>query len=516
MKKQLFGLKLEKAVAVTMRISASIIIGFLILIVLTPKAAAANPCCAIVSINQKTGIVTAKVNATGQIFQFRVNDAATLNGLKVGQGVYANFKAAQVSLDGAQPCCAIVGNLGSASASGMTSPATNRGTAATPVQPCCQITSVNQQTGIATARVNATGQVFQFRVTDSNLLRSLKTSQGVYANFKTLQVSVNGANPCCQIVSEAGSAPQAAASILPGGNMPGGNRITVCYDSRTGTNRCAFQRWGQVAGVAAPQTPGTKNILTSVPEVIASNRPVGSRFGVLAPVKFLSRAETISSAAGTASGAELIEFGVSPSVASNLIVGQTVWINQVNQAMIVQFPINAYRNDDLGNGFHMETSAKISNNGHVEARTRTWSTNCALGFEGGVVLFFYDDQGNWLHNTGQPPAQTFGVNSDCEGALGLGSSDRTDLWSDTVPQDAVGKVRSVSIVQLNAGANKWSDFMAIAKDIEDLVGTAIADYQKVAGGTPGGGSTSGSGTTTPTGTGATTPSPKSPASLGRY
>jgi hypothetical protein len=70
----------------------------------TPPAA----CCSITAINTSTGMVTAKENATGKIFQFKVADAALLRSLKIGQGVYANFATGQVSLDGSTMCCSIM------------------------------------------------------------------------------------------------------------------------------------------------------------------------------------------------------------------------------------------------------------------------------------------------------------------------------------------------------------------------------------------------------------------------
>lgn len=69
--------------------------------------AQASPCCGIIAIDAATGLVTAKVTATGNTFQFKVTDARMLGSLRVGQGVYANFGARQVSLDGLRPCCAI-------------------------------------------------------------------------------------------------------------------------------------------------------------------------------------------------------------------------------------------------------------------------------------------------------------------------------------------------------------------------------------------------------------------------
>lgn len=78
------------------------------LLALAPPVQAAAPCCAITGINARTGLVTAKVNATGQVFTFQVSNARLLNLLRVGQGVYANFAGKQVSVDGVAPCCAIV------------------------------------------------------------------------------------------------------------------------------------------------------------------------------------------------------------------------------------------------------------------------------------------------------------------------------------------------------------------------------------------------------------------------
>lgn len=67
----------------------------------------AAPCCAITAIDAATGVVTAKVTANGAAFQFKVTDGRLMRALRVGQGVYANFSARQVSLDGRSACCAI-------------------------------------------------------------------------------------------------------------------------------------------------------------------------------------------------------------------------------------------------------------------------------------------------------------------------------------------------------------------------------------------------------------------------
>ena len=57
-------------------------------------------CCSITAIDARTGVVSAKVNANQEVFEFRVPDAKVLAGLHAGQAVYANFTTKQISLDG--------------------------------------------------------------------------------------------------------------------------------------------------------------------------------------------------------------------------------------------------------------------------------------------------------------------------------------------------------------------------------------------------------------------------------
>jgi Cu/Ag efflux protein CusF len=175
---------------------------FLAIAALSPRAEALDPCCTITAIDAKTSLVTAKDTATGQTFQFKVTDAAQLNSLKVGQGVYANFKTRQVSINGIGPCCAIV-SLGKPGGLGNTAEGQNLGGQVHPAAPCCAITAIDAKSGVATAKVNATGQTFQFKVTDATLLNGLKVGQKVSADFAAGKVSVNGIGPCCSIVQPA-------------------------------------------------------------------------------------------------------------------------------------------------------------------------------------------------------------------------------------------------------------------------------------------------------------------------
>jgi hypothetical protein len=149
-------------------------------------AAAAGPCCGVTAIDTRAGVVTAKENATGRIFQFSA-PVAVLGKLRIGQGIYANFGTQQVSVDGVAPCCGILAG-----------PLANAPSA--PATPCCGVVSVDIARGVATARENVTGRTFNFMVADAALLKSLQ-GRSVFANFQTNQVSVDGITPCCGIVS---------------------------------------------------------------------------------------------------------------------------------------------------------------------------------------------------------------------------------------------------------------------------------------------------------------------------
>jgi len=66
-------------------------------------------CCTVVSTNGQTGIVSAKVTASGALFEFKFNTAnpRALGAVRAGQAVYANFTNNQVSLDGRTACCTV-------------------------------------------------------------------------------------------------------------------------------------------------------------------------------------------------------------------------------------------------------------------------------------------------------------------------------------------------------------------------------------------------------------------------
>jgi len=167
------------------------------------QAANPKPCCAITSVDSTTGMVTAKVNSTGQTFQFKVSDAALLHSLRIGQGIFANFKTEQVSVDGENVCCTITSVAAPQSyAPAPTTPsAPQPGPPPGPNTPCCGITSVDPGKNLASAKENSTGRAFQFKANDPATMRSLKPGENIYANFRNMQVSVDGRNPFGTIVN---------------------------------------------------------------------------------------------------------------------------------------------------------------------------------------------------------------------------------------------------------------------------------------------------------------------------
>src|SRR4051812_20096111 len=84
-------------------------------------------------------------------------------------------------------------------------------------EPCCSITGIDLIAATATAKDKVTGQVVSFAVADPVLLRSLKAGQLIYADSRTGQVSVNGAEACCSIVSGAVT-PVGPAQLRPAGS----------------------------------------------------------------------------------------------------------------------------------------------------------------------------------------------------------------------------------------------------------------------------------------------------------
>jgi hypothetical protein len=130
------------------------------------------------------------------------------------------------------------------------------GESAAQTPPCCTITAIEAGTGLVSAKVTANGNVFQFKVATPAALASLRVGQGVYANFTTRQVSLNGRAACCAITS----GPEAKAAAPASARPP-----TV-----------------QPAPVPAPAPPAAvSRAPAAVPGAVAPTRPAGPGLGGL-------------------------------------------------------------------------------------------------------------------------------------------------------------------------------------------------------------------------------------------
>lgn len=171
---------------------------------------------------------------------------------------------------------------------------------------------------------------------------------------------------------------------------------------------------------------------------------------------------------------------------SKLNVGQKLWLtgNRVNGVIL---PINGTTKSKVGDGDFMETTVTISNNGRIDGKTRTWTSVCADGFTGGVIVFLFDRAGNVLHST---PLKKYGVNGTC---VPSAPSNRTEYWNNTVSVDIVNKIGSVKIVHVKKPTDRIDEFLEKAKEVAEIVKIFAEAYQDVAGG----GGTGGSGPTEP-------------------
>jgi hypothetical protein len=68
-----------------------------------PRVSAQTPDATVTSVDARTGVVTGKVNSTGQVFTFTLVEQALLARVRPCQGVFADLAKNRVTLDGKQP-----------------------------------------------------------------------------------------------------------------------------------------------------------------------------------------------------------------------------------------------------------------------------------------------------------------------------------------------------------------------------------------------------------------------------
>ena len=110
----------------------------------------------------------------------------------------------------------------------------------------------------------------------------------------------------------------------------------------------------------------------------------------------------------------------------------------------ISFPITGERDNSVGNG-GMRTSFTLNSDGRLTAVTNTRTKVKGAGFTGGVsiILLNGDRQPIWASEV-----HKYGV----DGCL-IGTCNRNENWSDSVPPDILRQVRGYAILQQHAP--KW-------------------------------------------------------------
>src|SRR5262245_36234782 len=114
----------------------------------------------------------------------------------------------------------------------------------------------------------------------------------------------------------------------------------------------------------------------------------------------------------------------------------------------------------LGAGHYMTTWGvlrKTDGGAHIDATTRTRTITMFGGFHGGVNIIYSDAQG---FPVGMSDTQSYGVDGTW-----IGRSDRTDYWSQDLPQDWATRVTKITINQF---WNPWSLQDAVRKLVDNV------------------------------------------------
>ncbi|EKS7869173.1 hypothetical protein QCQ72_004139 [Bacillus cereus] len=125
--------------------------------------------------------------------------------------------------------------------------------------------------------------------------------------------------------------------------------------------------------------------------------------------------------------------------------------------------IENHRKSDLHNGFHMESTVKLSDNGRLDGiPTHIWSTNDAFGFTGGVVVFLGDADDNIIFRSRAHTGAVDGVR--------VGDPSNDLYWNEEVSQDIVDKATKLEIMHIRAPRGRieenLDELIRIAEKIE--------------------------------------------------
>jgi hypothetical protein len=140
--------------------------------------------------------------------------------------------------------------------------------------PCCTITEINSQTGIVAATVTASGATFDFKLPNVNFLKEVRVGQGVFANFTSHQVSLDGRTVCCSITSgPTASTSTPATPSKPAATPPAANTSAAKPAPAATTGACcAVTAIDASAGQATAKVNATGQtfVFTASPAVLSS------------------------------------------------------------------------------------------------------------------------------------------------------------------------------------------------------------------------------------------------------
>lgn len=153
---------------------------------------------------------------------------------------------------------------------------------------CCSITAIEATTGVVSGKITADGSVFQFQVANARTLATLRVGQGVFANFTTRQVSLDGRTACCTITSG-----PTASTVAP---APGPvTRAPAPPPPPPAPSAAAAAAQNAPARVLAAMVPPTLSYGAPIPRTTASRLAAAQRFdAVLRTERFERRTLTAS------------------------------------------------------------------------------------------------------------------------------------------------------------------------------------------------------------------------------
>ena len=112
----------------------------------------------------------------------------------------------------------------------------------------------------------------------------------------------------------------------------------------------------------------------------------------------------------------------------------------------------------VGNGWHMYTTVCPNDNGSIQGKTTLKNYNNFRGFAGGLFVVALDENNTPLYST---KVHKWGVNA----SFFKRKKVRNASWSDQIPEEYLGKIAKVSVVQMHTPTNRVWQWVFNNKDL---------------------------------------------------